>query len=49
MVSIFLVLLLIPFDAVLAKDSSFAEQAHTLMQAFFDAGDTPGLAVSPLA
>jgi len=46
LLSFFLVLLVIPFDAVLAKDSSLAGQAHTLMQAFFDAGDTPGLAVS---
>jgi serine beta-lactamase-like protein LACTB len=46
LLSILLILFLTPFDAVLAKDNSVAEQAHTLMQEFFDASDTPGLAVS---
>jgi len=46
LVLILLILLLTPFHAVLAKDSGLAEQAHTLMQAFFAASDTPGLAVS---
>ena len=46
LLSISLLLLLTPLDAVLAKDGGSAKQAHTLMQAFFDASDTPGLAVS---
>ena len=41
LLSVLLILLLAPFEAVLAKDNSVAEQAHALMQEFFDAGNTP--------
>jgi hypothetical protein len=41
LISILLILLLTPFEAILAKDDSVAAQAHALMQEFFDEGDTP--------
>ncbi len=43
---VLLILFLGPPDAVLAKDNRAAQQAHNLMQVFFDAGDSPGLAVA---
>jgi len=43
---VLLILFLSPLDAVLARDGSVKQQAHDLVQAFFDAGDSPGLAVS---
>ena len=46
LISILLILLLAPFEAILAKDNSVAAQAHALMQEFFDTSNTPGLAVS---
>jgi len=39
-------LFLVPFNAVSAEDASVAERAHALVQEFFFASDTPGLAVS---
>lgn len=43
---VLLILFLGSFDAVLAKDGYVPQQAHDLVQEFFDAGDSPGLAVS---
>lgn len=41
-----MVLLLFPFGMVSAKEGTVTEQAHTLMQQFFDESNTPGLAVA---
>lgn len=46
LLSVLLILLLVPLDNILAKENSVKELAHTIVQEFFAASDTPGLAVS---
>ena len=43
---LFLVLFIGAFGELEARDSSVSNKAHSLMQEFFEASDTPGLVVS---
>lgn len=46
-ISLILLLLLVsPYGEVAARESNISFQAHSLMQEFFDASDSPGLVVS---